>query len=109
MSFASETICVQGDTSERNPFGAVSVPIYASATFEHPALGESTGYAYSRVQNPTRDALQRTVALLEEGEECLAFASGMAAITAVMELFFPGITFWRPTMSTAEPSVSGMQ
>ena len=90
MSFASETICVQGDTSERNPFGAVSVPIYASATFEHPALGESTGYAYSRVQNPTRDALQRTVALLEEGEECLAFASGMAAITAVMELFFPG-------------------
>lgn len=90
MSFASETICVQGDTSERNPFGAVSVPIYASATFEHPALGESTGYAYSRVQNPTRDALQRTVALLEEGEECLAFASGMAAITAVMELFSPG-------------------
>lgn len=70
--------------------GAVSTPIYQSATFRHPALGESTGYSYSRLQNPTREELEHTMALLEGGRHGLAFASGMAAITTVLKLFAPG-------------------
>jgi len=70
--------------------GALSVPIYQTATFRHPALGESTGYDYSRTSNPTRKVLEDTVAALERGDRGFAFASGMAAITAVMTLFQSG-------------------
>ena len=56
----------------------------------HPGLGESTGYDYTRMQNPTREHLEKTVAALEKGCDCIAFSSGMAAITTVMELFKPG-------------------
>lgn len=90
MSYTTETICVQGSEEYTERYGAVSCPIYQNATFAHPALGESTGYDYSRVSNPTRDELQRTVALLEHGSHALAFSSGMAAISALMELFEPG-------------------
>ena len=90
MSYKKETICVQGGGDRNDRCGAVSSPIYMSATFAHPALGESTGYAYSRVENPTRDELQRTVAALEQGKEALAFSTGMAAITALFELLSPG-------------------
>ena len=88
--FSIETICVQGSNEFADPYGAVSCPIYQNATFAHPALGASTGYDYSRVGNPTRDELQRTVALLEGGSQAFAFSSGMAAISAVMELFSYG-------------------
>ena len=90
MSYTTETICVQGSEEYTDCYGAVSCPIYQNATFAHPALGESTGYDYSRVSNPTRDELQRTVALLEHGSHALAFSSGLAAISALMELFSPG-------------------
>ena len=53
--------------------GAVSMPIFQSATFRHPELGQSTGFAYSRVQNPTRQELERTMAILEGGIEGFAF------------------------------------
>jgi cystathionine gamma-synthase len=53
-------------------------------------VGESTGYDYSRLQNPTREQLEKVVAALESGVDALAFSSGMAAITALMELFHPG-------------------
>ncbi len=85
-----ETICVQGSGDRDDQYGAVSVPVYFSATYAHPALGETTGYAYSRVNNPTRDELQKTVAALEKGTEALAFSTGMAAVTAVFELFGTG-------------------
>ena len=85
-----ETICVQGSGERNDVFGAVSTPVYFSATYAHPALGESTGYAYSRVNNPTRDELQKTVAALEKGTDALAFSTGMAAITALFELFGSG-------------------
>lgn len=85
-----ETICVQGSSDYADPYGAVSCPIYQNATFAHPALGASTGYDYSRVSNPTRDELQKTVALLEGGTQAFAFSSGMAAISALMELFANG-------------------
>lgn len=90
MAYAKETICVQGSYDVSDCYGAVSYPIYQSATYAHPALGETTGYAYGRVANPTRNELQKTVALLEHDTEALAFSTGMAAITAVFELLDPG-------------------
>ncbi|NDL67271.1 trans-sulfuration enzyme family protein [Anaerotalea alkaliphila] len=70
--------------------GAVSFPIYQSATFRHPGLHQTTGYDYSRLQNPTREELERTIAKLEGGRFGFAFASGMAAISTVLALFRPG-------------------
>jgi len=84
------TLCVHGDGAADERTGAVSVPIYQSATFAHPAVGQSTGYDYSRVQNPTREHLEKTVAALERGIDALAFTSGMAAIACLAELFRPG-------------------
>ncbi|MDR2349435.1 MAG: PLP-dependent aspartate aminotransferase family protein [Deltaproteobacteria bacterium] len=84
-----ETVCVHGAKDPNNLTGAVAVPVYQSATYAHPGVGASTGYDYSRVQNPTREALERLVAKLENGREGLAFASGMAAMDAVMGLLNP--------------------
>jgi cystathionine gamma-synthase len=82
--------CIHCSSGLKDAYGAVSFPIYQSATFSHPGVGESTGYDYSRMQNPTREQLEKTVAALEGGIDALAFSSGMAAIDAVMELFAPG-------------------
>ena len=84
-----KTKCVHGNIIENNPTGAISVPIYQAATFVHPGVGQSTGYDYSRLQNPTREHVEKIVANLENGIDALAFSSGMAAIMAVMELFEP--------------------
>ncbi len=85
-----ETLCIHGDDTVYEGTGSVSVPIYQTATFAHPGVGQSTGYDYTRVQNPTREHLENTVAALERGADALAFASGMAAISLLMELFKPG-------------------
>jgi cystathionine gamma-synthase len=69
--------------------GAVAVPIYQSATFQHPSLGQSTGYDYSRTKNPTRSALEDALARLEGGSRGLAFSSGMAALHCALQLFGP--------------------
>lgn len=68
-------------------YGAISYPIYQTATYAHPGVGQSTGYDYSRLQNPTREVLEKTVANLENGTEAFALTTGMAAITLTMELF----------------------
>lgn len=70
--------------------GAISTPIYQTATFRHPELGQSTGYDYSRTQNPTRKAVEEALATLEDGHAGFAFASGMAAITTLLMLYRPG-------------------
>lgn len=70
--------------------GAISEPIYLSATFRHPGFGQSTGYDYGRVANPTRNALERSIALLEKGGRSWALSSGMAAINLVMILLDSG-------------------
>lgn len=70
--------------------GAVSFPIYQSATFRHPGLYQTTGYDYSRLQNPTREELENTIANLENGRFGFAFSSGMAAISTILSLFSPG-------------------
>ncbi len=84
------TLCVHGADCRCDTSGAVSVPIYQTATFAHPAVGQSTGYDYSRLQNPTREHLETTVARLENGADAMAFSTGMAAVAALMELFVPG-------------------
>ena len=70
--------------------GALSQPIYQSATFRHPGFQQSTGYDYSRCGNPNRDNLEETIAALEKGQKAWAFSSGMAAINTVFQLFKPG-------------------
>ncbi len=70
--------------------GAVSFPIYQSATFRHPGLHQTTGYDYSRLQNPTREELEKTIANLENGRFGFAFSSGMAAVSTILSLFGPG-------------------
>jgi cystathionine gamma-synthase/cystathionine beta-lyase len=70
--------------------GAVTVPIYQTATFRHPGLGQSTGYDYSRSGNPTRQALEEGIARLDGGARGFAYASGMAAITNLLYLFRQG-------------------
>jgi len=84
------TICVHGAKNDSSPTGAITVPIYQAATFSHPGPGRSTGYDYSRTQNPTREYLEKTVANLEGGCGAIAFSTGMAAETAFLDLFGPG-------------------
>jgi cystathionine gamma-lyase len=70
--------------------GATVVPIYATSTYTQEAPGKHKGYEYSRSGNPTRTALETCLASLEAGERGLAFASGLAATTAVLSLLRPG-------------------
>lgn len=92
MEYQNATKCIHLKNNENieKAFGAVSFPIYQTATFAHKGVGRSTGYDYSRMQNPTREQLEKTVAALEKGIDAIGFSSGMAAIAAVMELFAPG-------------------
>ena len=90
MCMDISTICVHGCKKKFDTTGAVAVPIFASATFAHPGVGQSTGFDYSRSLNPTNVHLEDTVAALEGGSEAVAFSSGMAAVSALMELFSPG-------------------
>jgi cystathionine beta-lyase/cystathionine gamma-synthase len=70
--------------------GSVTTPIYATSTYVHEELGKHKGYEYARVQNPTRRALEECVAAIEGGLAAHAFASGMAAISALMTLVKAG-------------------
>jgi len=92
MKNAIETVCVHGG-EHKFPDGreSLSMPIYQTAAFAHPDLGHSPDrFYYTRLTNPTRNHLQETVAALEGAKDAIAFTSGMAAITAVFELFAPG-------------------
>ena len=92
MNLDIKTKCIYGNKEEStvDNTGAISFPIFQTATYEHPEIGKSTGFDYSRLQNPTREQLEKIVASLENGIDALAFSSGMAAISAMMELFKPG-------------------
>lgn len=74
----------------RDPFGAVSPPIYQTATFRQPSATEFGEYDYTRTANPTRAQAEEQIAALEGGRHACAFASGMAAITAVTRLVQAG-------------------
>ena len=92
MGCGIATKCIYGDgkTFEGDKTGAISFPIYQTATYAHPEAGKSTGFDYSRLQNPTRQQVENVVASLEGGVDALAFSTGMAAITMLMEIFKPG-------------------
>lgn len=92
MARGIQTKCLhlQEEEGSINNYGAISFPIYQTATYAHMGVGKSTGYDYSRLQNPTREHLEKIVATLENGIDALAFSTGMAAISLMMELFAPG-------------------
>ncbi|NBV13852.1 MAG: cystathionine gamma-synthase [Sphingobacteriia bacterium] len=70
--------------------GAIMTPIYQTSTYVQAAPGDHKGYEYSRTHNPTRTALQQAIAALENGTHGICFASGMAAVDAVVKLLKPG-------------------
>lgn len=81
---------IHGGVDGDKTTGAVNVPVYLTSTYKQPRFGENLGYEYSRTGNPTREAVEKLIADLENGVRGFAFASGMAAITAVLNLFNSG-------------------
>ncbi len=90
MNYSLDTKIVHGDESYDLQTGAISFPIYQSATFRHRGFNDSTGFDYSREKNPTRHQAEKAVAVLEGGQEGYGFSTGMAAVAALMEVFEPG-------------------
>jgi len=92
MGRGINTRCLHLEETEgkTDNYGALSYPIYQTATYAHAGVGKSTGYDYNRLQNPTREQLEKVVASLEGGIDAFALSSGMAAITLLMEIFKPG-------------------
>ena len=92
MERGINTRCLHLEETEgkTDNYGALSYPIYQTATYAHAGVGKSTGYDYSRLQNPTREHLEKMIAGLESGIDAFALSTGMAAITLLMELFRPG-------------------
>lgn len=70
--------------------GALSIPIYQTSTYHQSDVDHQGPYDYSRSGNPTRDALEKTIAILEEGDRGFAFGSGMAATSSVLSIFSAG-------------------
>ncbi len=95
MPLSIETKCLHLEAEAKEEpackhYGSISFPIYQTATYAHPGVGKSTGFDYSRLQNPTREQLEKIVCQLEGGTDAFALSTGMAAITLLMELFKPG-------------------
>ena len=84
------TLAIHGGVDPDPLTGAVVTPIYQTSTYVQASPGETKGYEYSRTHNPTRAVLEKNLAFLEGGIGGLAFASGMSAISCVMNLLKPG-------------------
>ncbi len=80
-----DTRCIHGGQSPEPRTGAVMPPVFQTSTYAQPWPARHTGYEYARTQNPTREALERCLATLEGGSDAVAFGSGLAATTAVMQ------------------------
>lgn len=85
-----ETLAIHGGQHPESVTGAVMTPIFQTSTYIQKAPGEHSGFEYSRSQNPTRFALERALASLEGGTHGLAFGSGCAATTTVIQLLDAG-------------------
>ena len=85
-----ESAVIHGGIYGDEKTGAVNTPIYQTSTYEQEGIGKNKGWEYSRTGNPTRAALEELIAELEGGKAGFAFASGMAALTAVISLFKTG-------------------
>ncbi|MGZ3902261.1 MAG: cystathionine gamma-synthase [Bacteroidia bacterium] len=70
--------------------GAIMTPIYQTSTYVQESPGKNKGYGYARGKNPTREALQKNIAALENGKHCICFSSGMGATDAVIKMLRPG-------------------
>ena len=70
--------------------GAIMTPIFQTSTYVQESPGVNKGYGYARGKNPTREALQKNIAALENGKHCVCFSSGMGAIDAVIRMLRPG-------------------
>jgi cystathionine beta-lyase len=88
MGFSTD--CIHAGNAPDPTTGAVAVPIYQTSTYVQEALGKHKGFEYARTQNPTRSALEENLTVLEGGTGAKAFASGMAAITAISTLVKQG-------------------
>ncbi|MDZ4758108.1 MAG: cystathionine gamma-synthase [Bacteroidota bacterium] len=88
MKFGTKAIHAGQEPDPTN--GAIMTPIYQTSTYVQESPGNHKGYAYARGKNPTRDALQKCLASLENAQYCLCFSSGMGAIDAVIKLLQPG-------------------
>ena len=88
MKFNTKTI--HGGQEHDKAYGAVMPPIYQTSTYAQSTPGGHKGFEYSRTHNPTRDALEKAFASIENGTYGLAFGSGLAAIDAVLKLLKPG-------------------
>src|ERR1700752_2356011 len=84
------TVCIHAGQEPDPSTGAIITPIYQTSTYVQEALGKHKGYEYARTQNPTRAALEANIAAIENGKAAFAFASGMAAESAVMTLLQSG-------------------
>ncbi|MEX0979868.1 MAG: PLP-dependent aspartate aminotransferase family protein [Gemmatimonadota bacterium] len=84
------TLAIHAGQTPEPVTGAIMPPIFQTSTYVQPALGRHTGYEYARVQNPTREALERNIAALEGGSEGIAFASGLSALEAVIKKLSAG-------------------
>lgn len=85
-----ETLAIHAGQDPDPLTGAVAVPVYQTSTFQQEGIGRPRGYEYTRTGNPTRAALETALAALEGGHSALAFASGVAATAAVLQLLKPG-------------------
>ncbi|MDQ6944237.1 MAG: PLP-dependent transferase, partial [Candidatus Eremiobacteraeota bacterium] len=88
MDFATRAIHAGQEADPTT--GATIVPIYATSTYTQAAVGEHKGFDYSRVANPTRNALETQLAALEDARHCIAFASGLGAESAITALLSAG-------------------
>jgi cystathionine beta-lyase/cystathionine gamma-synthase len=88
MGFSTDAI--HGGQRPEEITGAVVTPIFQTSTYKQDGIGNHRGYEYARTHNPTREALERNVAILERGLYGVAFSSGMSAIDAVLRLVAPG-------------------
>ena len=84
------TKVIHGGQIKEKGYGAVMPPIYQTSTYAQSEPGVHEGYEYSRTQNPTRHALENSIASLENAKYGLAFSSGLSAIDAILKLFQPG-------------------
>src|ERR1700733_10051470 len=84
------TICLHAGQEPDPSTGAIVTPIYQTSTYVQDELGKHKGFEYGRTQNPPRLALERNLAAIEGGKAAYAFASGMAAISAIASLFQAG-------------------
>ncbi|MDR1567069.1 MAG: cystathionine gamma-synthase [Streptococcaceae bacterium] len=93
MTRELETILAQIGIHTDEATGALTSPIHFSTTYQHPEFGKSTGFDYTRTQNPTRESLEIGLALIESGDFAFATSSGMSAIVLAVEEFPVGTHF----------------